>query len=38
MIFYLPITKERLKEANREIAKMHRKGENVQIEWLAETG
>lgn len=33
MIFNLPISKEQLRIANREIAKRARKGEKLQIEW-----
>ena len=34
MIFHLPIEKEQLKIANREIAKMARNKENVKILWV----
>jgi hypothetical protein len=33
MTFYLPITQEQLKEANRKIAKMARQKEKVKILW-----
>lgn len=36
MTYRLPITKERLKEIDKELSQLSRKGEKVSIEWIAE--
>lgn len=38
MTFHLPITKNKLENANKRIAKSARKGEVIAIEWKMETG